>query len=241
MNRDMPKYRQISDQIISSIKKGELMPGMKTPSETRIIEDFGVSNTTARKALQYLEMTGWAKRIKGKGTFVQKRQVLRRVDKILSFTKNMHEAGCTPSTRLLSAEEIPEGYASMIGGRRYSMAGPVYRIRRLRFADDNPVLLEERYISRRLCPGISDRSLEGSLYDLYENDFDLELTEIYQSLSSILLDEESNQYFSLRLPAPALLIEGITFAGKEIILEMERSIYRGDKYAFTISAKRQHE
>lgn len=239
MSRELPKYRRISDQIISSIRKGELLPGMKTPSETRIIEDFGVSNTTARKALQYLEMSGWAKRVKGKGTFVQKRQVLRRVDKILSFTKNMHEAGYIPSTRLLTAEEVPEGYASMIGGRRYSMAGPVYRILRLRFADDNPVLLEERYISKQLCPEIPDQFLEGSLYDLYENGYDLELTEIYQNLSSILLDEDSNQYFRLQLPSPALLIEGITFAGKEIILEMERSLYRGDKYAFTLSAKRQ--
>ena len=236
MDTALPKYRHICDDIINAIKSGKLQPGMKTPSENDIMTEYSVSNTTARKALQQLEYSGWAKRIKGRGTFVRNRRVLRRATKILSFTKNMLEAGYTPRTEVITCEERKTGYESLIGGRKYTMPGPVYLIKRLRFGDDIPMLLETRYISRAYCPDLLKADLAGSLYDLYWNRYGLELSEILQTLRPILIDEEINAYFRQKLPVPALLIDGVTFRGKEIILEMESSVYRGDMYSFTVSA-----
>ncbi|NCS71628.1 MAG: GntR family transcriptional regulator, partial [Candidatus Aenigmarchaeota archaeon] len=54
----IPKYFKISQEIISRIESGELTPGAKVPSENEIIEQYHVSNTTARKALQELEKKG---------------------------------------------------------------------------------------------------------------------------------------------------------------------------------------
>jgi GntR family transcriptional regulator len=236
MGTALPKYRHICDNIIDTIKSGKLQPGMRTPSENDIMNSYAVSNTTARKALQQLEYSGWAKRIKGKGTFVRNRQVLRRATKILSFTKNMLEAGYKPRTEVITCEERKTGYESVIGGRKYAIPGPVYLIKRLRFGDDIPMLLETRYISKALCPDLPEAELNGSLYDLYWNRYGLELSEILQTLRPMLIDDETNTYFQLGLPAPALLIDGVTFCGKEIILEMESSVYRGDMYSFTVSA-----
>jgi hypothetical protein len=35
---------------------------------------------------------------------------------------------------------------------------------------------------------------------------------------------------------PGFLVDGATFCGNEIILEMEKAIYRGDKYSFGVRA-----
>ena len=94
----IPKYYKISQEIISRIQGGELLPGMKVPSENQIINRYSVSNTTARKILQEIEMAGWAIKIKGKGTYVRTKNVERTVTRILGFTKNMIEAGYTPTT-----------------------------------------------------------------------------------------------------------------------------------------------
>jgi len=72
---NVPKYYQISQQIIAAIRSGRLKPGMQISSENEIIRKYGVSNTTARRSLQEIERTGWGTRIKGKGTFVRKRNV----------------------------------------------------------------------------------------------------------------------------------------------------------------------
>jgi GntR family transcriptional regulator len=237
-NDSLPKYIQIANRVIDQIKSGTLKPGMKAPSENEIIQRYRVSNTTARKALLEIELEGWAKRIKGKGTFVLQRNVLRSVNRILSFTRNMVDAGYSPSTRVLESDEV-DGYVATINGRRFSMNGPVYRVQRLRFADGTPMLLETRYISKQLCPGIVSKDLTQSLYEIYASQYRLELTEEVIQMSCIEIgdsEESVDELFGVCHPVPAFLIEGATFCGKGTPLEMEYSIYRGDKYHFSITA-----
>jgi GntR family transcriptional regulator len=232
-----PKYYQISQQIIAAIRSGRLKPGMQISSENEIIRKYGVSNTTARRSLQEIERAGWGTRIKGKGTFVRQRNVQRSATRILGFTRNMIEAGYQPSTKVLDARKVTKGYSALINGRRYIMPGPVYKIHRLRFADDIPMMLEVRYISMEFCPDIASQDFRGSLYEIYQKHFGLSLIEIQQSLSTVMIDAATQRFFDVREPIPAFRVEGATFCGKEMILEMEDSIYRGDKYRFSVCAK----
>ena len=232
----LPKYFSISQDIIKMIKRGKLMPGMRIPSENQIIDKYEVSNTTARKALHELNAGRWVVKIKGKGTFVHGQGVIRSVDRILSFTRNMIEAGYTPSTKVLHHGVLQKGYSALINGRRYSMKGPVYKIHRLRFADDLPMMLEVRYISLVHCPGIEKLDLTGSLYTAYRDRYGLELTKIHQMLSTEMIEPEAATFFDIHKPTPGFLVDGVTFCGREIILEMEKSIYRGDRYTFAVRA-----
>jgi GntR family transcriptional regulator len=231
----LPKYHAISQDIVGEITAGKLVPGMRVPSENQIISHYRVSNTTARKALLELERAGWAVRIKGRGTVVKDGPVTRSATRIMSFTRNMIEAGFTPSTRVLS-QEIVKSYSAIINGRRYHMKSPVCRIERLRFGNSIPMMVEVRYISCALCPGIEKLDLSHSLYELYEKRYGLSLTEVHQMVSAVTLDAEAMELFGLDEPVPGLLVEGVTFRGKEIILEMEKSIYRGDRYRFAVRA-----
>lgn len=232
----LAKYLQISREIIARIRNGDLQPGTKVPSENEIIATYGVSNTTARKALQQIELQGYAQRVKGKGTFVRNQDVVRSATRILSFTENMRQAGLEPATRVLHTDKVPPGFSLVVNGRRYSIAGPVYKVHRLRFGDGVPMLLETRYISAALCPGITDLDLSCSLYRIYEEEYQLHLSRIDQMLRSIILDSGSMHFFDLSETTPGFYIEAVTFAGKGTVLELEKSIYRGDKYEFAVSA-----
>ncbi|MBD3391219.1 MAG: UTRA domain-containing protein [Chitinivibrionales bacterium] len=232
----VPKYYKISTEIISSIRDGALKPGMRVPSENEIIKEYKVSNTTARKILQQIENAGWVTRVKGKGTFVRRANVERSVNKILGFTQNMQEAGYQPRTKLLDAREVFEGYGARLNGREYSMTGPVFKIHRLRFADSIPMMVEVRYIALSLCPDIKDFDFTASLYDMYEQEYGHQLTEINQVLSTTMIDSALGNFFDIRDPIPAFRVESATFCGKGMILEMEDSIYRGDKYRFSVRA-----
>jgi GntR family transcriptional regulator len=234
---NVPKYYQISRQIIAEIRSGRLKPGMQISSENEIIEKYGVSNTTARRSLQEIERAGWGTRIKGKGTFVCQRNVQRSATRILGFTRNMIEAGYTPSTKVMDARKVTKGYSATINGRRYVMPGPVYKIHRLRFADDTPMMLEVRYISMEFCPDIARQDFTGSLYEIYQEHYGLSLVEIQQILSTIMIDAGTQCFFDVPEPICAFRVTGVTFCGKEMILEMEDSIYRGDKYRFSVCAK----
>jgi GntR family transcriptional regulator len=234
----LPKYLRISRNIIAQIQSGKLPVGGLVPSENELIQRFGVSNTIARKALQETERAGWVVRVKGKGTFVRQNRVDRSVTRILGFTRNMREAGRTPTTKLIRALVHKGGHQVTVNGRLYVLRGPVCRIERVRYADGVPMMREIRYISLALCPGIERKPLEDSLYDLYERDYSLQLTQVDQTLNAIQMPAELLSVFGLEAPVAAFRVEGVTFCGKEIILEMEDSIYRGDMYRFLVRATR---
>ncbi len=224
--------------IVAQIRRGKLVPGVRVPSENDLIKAYGVSNTTSRRVLLELERAGWATRIKGKGTFVCDGRVDRSATKILGFTRNMTEAGRTPSTQLISAKTRRRGLGLSVNDRRYVLSGPVCQIKRLRLADGVPMMIETRYVSTDLCPGIGKKDLEGSLYDIYEHDYGLQLTRIDQGLSAIIINGEKAGFTGIKSEIPAFCVEGVTFCAKELVLEMEESIYRGDMYRFSVRATR---
>lgn len=220
------------------IQQGEMAAGTLVPSENDIIKKYKVSNTTARKTLHELEKAGWVTRIKGKGTFVRNNTVERPVTRIFGFTKNMIEAGRKPTTKLLGFHLRDKNRSLTINGRTYVLKGPYCEIERLRYADGIPMMKETRFISLQLCPGIQKKNLEHSLYDIFERHYGIQLVEIKQMLSSLLLEKEWLEVFDSEKPIPAFRVEGVSFSGKNLIVEMEDSIYRGDMYRFSVSAIR---
>ena len=233
----LPKYYQISLEIMEMIRTGEILPGARIPSENDIIRDYRVSNTTARKVLGEIEKAGWVTRIKGKGTFVKSSGIINRsATKILSFTKNMRQAGLIPKTKLLEKKIIRSGKHTTVTGRTYAIKNPVCKITRLRMADDTAMMIEERYISLKFCPGIEKENLEGSLYDLYREKYKLQISQIDQSLQAIIMPAELNAHFRVEHSIPGFQVHGVTFCGRELVLEIEDSIYRGDRYHFTVQA-----
>ena len=218
------------------IQQGKLPPGSPVPSENEIIQKYQVSNTTARKVLHELEKAGLATRVKGKGTFVRDYAVVRAINRIFGFTKNMMEAGRKPTTKLLGFHLHDGDHTQSINGRTITLRGPFCEIERLRLADGVPMMKELRYISLGLCPDIHRKNLEHSLYDLFKRDYGIQLTEINQMLSSIVLDGEWLKVFKVAKEIPAFRVEGASFCGKDIIIEMENSVYRGDMYRFSAKA-----
>lgn len=233
---EIPKYLTIFNSIITRIKNNELIPGSKVPSENEIIKEHNVSNTTARKVLQEIENAGWAVKIRGKGTFVNDFIVGRSASKILSFTRNMIEQGLIPSTVVLDSEIINKDWSINVSGKVYSIPGPIFKLRRLRLANDIPMMHETRFISLKCCPKIWEHDLGGSLYKIYSERYYRYITKIEQDLSAISLDEYSKEKLGINKEMVGIKVEGVTFCENELILEAEESIYRGDKYKFSVQA-----
>lgn len=232
----LPKYFNISREIIAMIQRGEMLPGAAVPSENEIIDKYEVSNTTARKALHDLERAGWVTRIKGKGTFVRNNTVERSVNRIFGFTKNMVEAGRKPSTRLIGFHLRDEDHSRTINLRECTLKGPYCEIERIRYADGVPMMKETRYISLQFCPDIHRKNLEHSLFEIYEKSYSIRMIEFDQMLSTVLLEGDWLKVFKLDKPVPAFRVEGVTFCGKGLILELEDAYYRGDMYRFSAKA-----
>ncbi|MEV8404271.1 GntR family transcriptional regulator [Streptomyces niveus] len=65
-------YERIADELRRSIRAGELRPGDRLPSETKLAEDHRRSVPTIRDALRLLQDEGLVEKLHGRGNFVRK-------------------------------------------------------------------------------------------------------------------------------------------------------------------------
>lgn len=68
-----PPYAQVADVIRLAIEHGALPPGSKLPSHQALVEHFGVSVGTVKRALGELQGAGLVLSRQGQGAFVRTR------------------------------------------------------------------------------------------------------------------------------------------------------------------------
>ncbi len=240
-----PKFVKISEFIIDKIQSGELLPGDKVPSENELINFFGVSNTTARKSLQLIETRGFAQRIKGKGTFVLNKtedhhlvRVLGSIDSTRrGFDELLKVEGFQPKTVVLEKTILDHGVSTEISGKHYIMEGPVLKVHQLRYADELLLKDETKFISLKLCPKINMLSTDLSYFKVYEDKYHHQISDIKQNLSAIILPPtDITNNFEVKKSLPVFVLDSVVLCHPNQVLELEKSLYRGDKYKFAIIA-----
>lgn len=101
----MPLYRQLVERLVSQMESGELPPGGRVPSERELAEEFGVSRTTARLAVDELVISGIVYREQGRGAFVAAPR-LYGLQGFVSFSTDVAARGMQPRSRALAQESI---------------------------------------------------------------------------------------------------------------------------------------
>ncbi|MFN7037810.1 MAG: GntR family transcriptional regulator, partial [Bellilinea sp.] len=141
----VPMYFQIKNLIAEQIRQGKLASGELLPSEHALMQIFNVSRATIRQALSELEIEGLIERRQGVGTFVKAKKIEPELIRLTSFSEDMRSRGLKPGSKTLEVENIlPDSQIMNYLG--LSTKTPVWCVRRLRFANDEPIGLQYLYI-----------------------------------------------------------------------------------------------
>src|SRR6266545_661396 len=76
---ERPRYRLVADELRRRILAGAIAPGQLLPSETVLIEEFGVSRGTIREAVALLRAEGLVVTEHGRGTYARPVLPVRRL------------------------------------------------------------------------------------------------------------------------------------------------------------------
>src|SRR3954451_11116743 len=109
-------YRQIAAHLREAIRRGELAPGDKLPSETELIDHYRVARMTVRQAVAELRGEGLVVPEHGRGVFVRSRPPVRRLasDRFARRHRNAGKAAFLAEAEGLgrpSVDEIEVGEA----------------------------------------------------------------------------------------------------------------------------------
>lgn len=160
----------VSNYIRSKIEAKEWGPQHRIPSEHALMDEFGVSRGTVRKALKTLVDEGLLQQEHGRGTFVSGASIEHPGgDRPFSFAESLRMQGLAFTTEILARERIA-ATAEVAAHLDVAEGAPVLRLRRLRCVEGRPAMVHDSWIPLDVCPGIEDMPLEEiSLFDAVES------------------------------------------------------------------------
>ncbi len=230
-NISTPFHVQIKDMLKSRIACGEYLPSARIPSESELAGKLNVSRMTINKVVNELVREGLLYRHQGKGTFVASRKIDQWFFRITSFNGDMLSKGLIPSTAVLEKRVLnpPNDVQKSLS---LSPKEKVIFIKRLRYANNEPMMLESRYLNYKFCKKILKESLDKeSIHELLIYKYSLPLTKVNQYLEAVKIDGNDASLLGVKPGEPGFLLSRTTFTGESPITWV-RYIYRGDKYRF---------
>ena len=230
------KREQLKQNLLKLIRKnGE---GGRLPPERELSERFEVARETLRRCLRELEEDGLLQRRQGSGTYVSGQPVVKQVQ-LQSFSEEMRQRGMTPTSELISCSEITAG-AKLAQLLKVVPGAKLLELRRLRLANDEPMALETVYLVAAKLPDFDSKALaSGSLYDLLEPKYGLQVRAANQIIQATVLSEEEADLLGVAPFSPSLVVERLSHGSSGELVEYAKSLYRADRYRFEINVLRE--
>ncbi len=229
----VPAYAQIEERLVELIESHRLDVGDRVPPERDLAAWVGVSRMTARAALRSLAVRGVLERDVGRGTFVARTKVDHDLTRFAGFTEMVRRQGLAANARILAINALPA--PEDVAGKLQLEPGELgYRVERVRFADDEPLTLEDSWLPAERFPGLLDHDMRGSLYELMRDDYDCPPVRAVERLEPVLA--EAHQAAALGVPAgaPLMLVERVAYAADDTAVEFARDHHRGDRARFVV-------
>lgn len=236
----LPRYYQLKEILRERIGAGEWTPGSLIPSERELCEHYGISRMTARQAISELVNEGLLYREQGRGTFVGRPKIAQQLLRLTGFTEDMRAREQRPGAKVLKAEMWPadETTAERL---RIKPKQPVFRLRRLRLADAEPLALETSCVSFIGCERLMGDDFEAnSLYRVLEASYDIPALEAEQELEADLASPEEARFLDVAPGSAVLRTIRVMSTRRNQPVEFATSVYRGDKYRFYTRLARDH-
>lgn len=235
-----PLYQQIQDNIVELIENNLLNSGDALPAERLLSDYYQVNRMTVRQAIEALVQKGLLYKKHGAGTFVSEKNALQTfTPSVMGFSQRMREAGLATTTHLLQrAVVVP---SPIIAHRlRVTDGSKVLLIKRLRMANNEPLMIETSYLSYEQYPALAEEDLETqSLYHLLEALYNVRIVEAEHTLEPILTTPFETQHLGVEAQQPAMLVRVLAYTRDRTPVEFSKSIVRGDRcrYYFQVHTR----
>jgi GntR family transcriptional regulator len=231
-----PLHHQLKRVILEHVTDGKWPPSTQIPSEREMCEQYGISRTTARRAIADLIHEGQLYTITGKGTFVAERPLKQKLEPFVGFSQDLAGQLIEVKTKVLESGrvEADERLAKQLGLRPLS---PVLKLRRLRLGAGQPIALQTAFLPEHLCPGLLRFDfVRDSLFLTLRDEYGLELVRGFTTIKAGLASKQERTLLALNNPSAVLRTFQTTHLSDGQIIEYCESIFHGEHFELTSTA-----
>lgn len=229
-----PKYLEIQNLLLQRIKNGDYQEGQLIPKEVDLAEQLNVSRPTVRHAIRNLVQGGYLERRKKRGTIVTQTKIKQQFTHVIeSYNTEIQNNGLVAKTQVLnfSTEKASEEVAEALTIKPNT---EVYKLVRLRSADNKPVVFVVTYLPIAQLPDL--QKIDFTHHSLYSElaKAGLEITHVSRKIEVHPATEEEAQLLETDIKAPIFYFHTIGFTKDHRALEYSIASYRGDLNYFMV-------
>ncbi len=235
----IPLHIQVKEALKDRIVRRTLKPGDLVPGDVKLCGQFGVSRTTVRQALAELAREGLVVRERGRGTFVAPPKLTERAfERLSGFFEDMVALGHPPVSQVLRQQMVAadEEVAARLSLEPGAL---VVEIERLRFVEDEPVVLTTTYLPHALVPGLETADLgRRSLYEFLQTECGLSLARGRRTIEAVAADIRQARLLGVRKGAPLVFLQSVSYLADDRPIEFYLAFHRGDRSRFEVELMR---
>ncbi len=231
----IPYYYQLKEILKALIEENILSQGEQIPSENELCQRYEVSRTVVRQAINEMVYEGLLIRKKGKGTYVAKPKISGSLMQSLNgFYKDMVVKDLKTNSEVLdfSIVDAPRKIADRL---QLEPGSKTFKIDRLRFVNDEPIVYVITYIPYDLCPNLINEDLANqSLYEVMDKKFNLRIYKSRRSIEAVGATEKNALLLGIETGAPLFLLKSISYLQDGMPVEYYEAKHRGDRIGFEV-------
>lgn len=225
---------ELRRRIVADLNAG--VPGTKLGSERELAERYGTSRSSLRQVLAALEESGLVDRVIGRagGIFISHAQVQRSLADVVGVPAFLASQGYVAGTRVLSTKiGVPDRTTQQ--SLRIGADDFVIEIQRVRLADGSPISLELAQFPADMFPGLLERQLSGSIYEILETHYGLVTARADERIEAVNATPEEATLLGIKQRSALLLITRITYDQHGVPCEFSRDLFRGDRTRLAVT------
>ncbi len=213
IERSEPVTIKINQIIRERVKNGSYRPGSRLPSEVELADEFGVSRSTLRIAVNSLVTEGVIIRKHGNGSFINQHAVQfnTQLQNLWSFPQLIRESGRNPEIRYLNgyfrqSTKIEEAILELDSPQ------PVYILKRLFLADNFPAIHSTNIIPSALFVAanpILDSQL--SIYEILSDYCNLDLIYSVSDLHAEPVPVDVNKHLQIGTDRSVIVFKDVFY------------------------------
>ncbi|SCU76798.1 Transcriptional regulator, GntR family [Cupriavidus necator] len=200
-------YKDVKQAILAALAEGEWKPGEVIPSERKLIERFGVSIGTLRKAIDELVAENLLIRHQGRGTFVATH---RLENHFFRFFRIVRQDGHReyPTVRLarFRRAKADRDEAAALG---LAVGEAVFRFTNVLSLEGQPVMTDAITVPVDRFRELTEKQLRerpNTLYNFYQDAFGVNIIRTEERLRAALADDDDHELLGVPVGSALLKI-----------------------------------
>ncbi|MCY1212554.1 putative fructoselysine utilization operon transcriptional repressor [compost metagenome] len=229
-------YKDVKQAILAALAEGEWKPGEVIPSERKLIERFGVSIGTLRKAIDELVAENLLIRHQGRGTFVATH---RLEDHFFRFFRIVRQDGHReyPTVRLarFRRAKADRDEAAALG---LAVGEAVFRFTNVLSLEGRPVMTDAITVPVARFSELTEKQLRerpNTLYNFYQDAFGVNIIRTEERLRAALADEDDHELLGIPVGSALLKILRVAASYNDERIEYRVSRLDTSHHEFALS------